>query len=355
MSKIDKYLFTGILSLSLGSGILLAFIFAFFKFLDELKEVGNANYNSLEALQHVAFLLPTIFSSLISISILIGVVVFIGGMNSNRELIVPQSAGLGLKKIILKALKFSIFLSVICIVIIELISPASYQIANNIKNQALGKNLSNDDNLTWLKDSNTFILLGPKFGEDSFEHMMVFDVDDDIKLKNFISAENSKLIDQSLVSTHARDVKINHINRFANTSVKIRDITIPIKKNQVTSLNVDEKSMYIHEIIEMVYVSISSQINEKKYLFELISRVVKPLNLTGMLILVLPIIVNFSRVSTLGKKIFIAVSIGIFANLLDRFAFMLSMTFETLTYIAQFLPSLLMILLGLIIHKKKFI
>ena len=354
MSKIDKYLFLGILKLSLGSGAVLVLIFAFFKLLDELQEVGNVNYYSTEAFQYITFLIPTIFGSLIPISILIGVVVFIGGMNSSRELIIPQSAGLGLKQIIFKVVKFSIFLSVIYLAITELISPASYQIANNIKNQALEKNQSYDENFTWLKDSNTFILLGPKFGEDSFENIIVFDLADDFKLKNLISAEKPRLIGQNLVASDARDLQMNNINRFANTSLKNRDITIPIKSNQSISLNVDEKSMYIDEIIEMVYVSISSQINEKKYLFELFSRILKPLNLAGMLILVLPLIVDFSRVSSLGKKIFIAVSLGIFGNLLDKFAFTLGMTFDTLSYIAHFLPSFIMIFLGLSILKTKF-
>ena len=70
MKILDRYIAKTLLKYSLSVMVILVSIFAFFKFLEEVDDIGRASYTLVDALTYIGLLVPSITFLLTSLIIL---------------------------------------------------------------------------------------------------------------------------------------------------------------------------------------------------------------------------------------------------------------------------------------------
>jgi len=341
MKIIDKYILNLIIKSSMITLIGIVTLFAFFKFLDELNELDNMNYSIGDIFQYIFLLLPSFFNSFIVLGLLIGSIIAIGQLNSNKEIQIFHTASISHRDLIFKFLKYPFFVSVIFITFFEFFASSSLRLAEVSKNNALGNPIQNSSGDIWLRKSNEISLIS---SEKKFER--VFELENSSSLKKYsiympdsidtiIFDNNRQIIQHESIQNKSKE------NRTSNS--KDHDF-----------LNKNTNTLSIIELIKAIKVSLEGQTNIHDYFIELVFRLIKPLNLLTMLLIALPFIVNNQKSTSIGVRIFIAVSIGIFAHLLTKILSVISIKFPLMQFLGPILPTFLFLIIGLVVFKFKF-
>jgi len=354
MKIVDKYLLISIIRTSFATLFSLVLLFSFFKFLEELNQVGEAYYTLSTALQYIFLLTPFFLNSLVTLSVMIGTVFVIGRLNHNKELQILYTGAISRHDLIYKSIKYPFLISVILIIILELIFPLTSKLAENIKNQALGKpSVSNFENI-WLKKNNQFIYFQSE-GEKK-KLINIFEVKEN-NLTNLTLGRDAIFFNNSLKTKDTSDIKISKIDNLFSFKVDpySPSIEIPLEKDQINILKRNPVLMSISELISVIVFSINNDTNSNELILELISRVIKPFTLIGMIVLSLPFILSLERNVTLSNKVFLAISIGTLTHLFTKVISVISVKYESMLYIGPIMPTIILMLLGMGLIRAKLV
>jgi len=349
MGILNKYLLFMILKKTIFSLTALVLIFSFFKFLDELNHINQTDYEMSDVIAHTIFLIPTISNSLLTISFLLGTTFALGTLNSNKEIQIFLTGGISYTTLISKAIKFNLLLVVIFQIFLETFSPLSYQIAQSIKNEKMGMSSSTEAINFWTKRDSQFIF----FDILTNNKVSLFEVDSN-NLINITEGYNPIFKDKTLTIKNLTIKKINQDKKFAiiNEIPSQNSIEIPLSENDLLILRKDYQEMSVVELIKALAISLHNSIESKNYFHELISRIIKPINLLGMILIAIPFILKLDRTVSIGRMLFVSISIGILSNLITKVLTMTSNYFDNLSELLVFVPSLMLILLGVFLSRK---
>ena len=139
MKILDRYITKTLLKYSLSAMLVLVSVFAFFKFLEEVNDIGRAGYTLLDAIIYIGFLLPKITYEVSSVIILLGAVLGLGHLAVNSELIVMRGSGVSIIKITKITLRVSISFVFLAMILGEFIAPFSSNQAKIYRATALGE------------------------------------------------------------------------------------------------------------------------------------------------------------------------------------------------------------------------
>jgi len=356
MKLLDKYLFLSILKKSIFSLFALVLIFIFFKFLDELSDIGSNGYTLSKALQYLLLLLPSIFNSLLVISIMIGTVLALGQLNSQKELQIFLTGAISIKNLIFKSLSYPVIICVFLIIFFEFISPRSIELANQVKSSPLKNILVKSDENIWFKKDNHFIHFYKNPNENY--SVRVYEVTNKSKLANILyknSYDKSNLgINNSTFSKINIDDKSSF---FKIKDVSNENLTLNLDIRKQHFFNRDVEVLSIFELVQSVSYSIANNLNFNKYITELLNRLIKPITLIGMILIAIPYVINFQREASIGNRIFIAITIGVSTHLLTKITSSLALKMDLIAMIGPILPTAVLLSLGYILiflnnHRK---
>lgn len=352
MKLLDKYLFSLIFKSSILTLLGLVALFSFFQFLEELDDIGTKYYTLNVAIKFVLFKIPSYFNMLSILGIMIGVVFILGQLNSNRELQIYHVASISRKAIIIKSLKFSSLISLFLIIILETISPFSLTIADKFKKEALRQPVISELGDIWLKKNNNFFNITKN--ADSYD-LKVFEVEEGTLLKSFLYKENVEISNEFLTAKNSSKIEIKESNGLFKVvdNSQVGEFRFEFESDQQQLMKKNLKLLSISEILSSIKFSIDNQINFEEIFLELVSRLIKPLTLVGMILIATPFVLNFKRSTSVGNRIFIAIAIGVLTHLLTKISSVLSVAYENLTFFGPFIPTIFLILLGLAILKIK--
>ena len=352
MKILNKYLFLSFVKNSIFVLLGLVLLFSFFQYLEEVDDIGKHNYSHDAAINYIIFSIPSYANSLAILSLMIGIVFTIGQLNSNKELQIFELASFSTNKIVLTVAKYSFLMSLIVIIFLEIITPFSYQISRQIKDQAFGINTNYDEKDIWIKRDNKFFFL--KRG-DKNNSLKVFEIEDYRNIKSFLMSNKVVISDIGLSSKENFNLRFDSMDNFLVPSefTNKENYTIEIDTKDILLSNKEVKSMSINELVSTILFSNKNEINISENLYELISRLIRPITLVGMLLMAIPFVLNSRRDVSIGQRIFIAISIGILTHMLNKITSVVSMKFETISYFGAFLPTLLLVSFGLYLLRAR--
>jgi len=158
MKIFEKYFLISIFKSSAVSLVSLVLIFAVLQFIDELGDINKNGYALEEIARYVLFLFPSYFNALFVLAIMIGTVFAIGELNSNKEILIFQTASISIGQIIRKSYKYPFIIAVFCLIVFEIIAPVSWKIADQIKKNAFGEVSDFSTSSSWVKEKNKFFV-----------------------------------------------------------------------------------------------------------------------------------------------------------------------------------------------------
>ena len=352
MKLLDRYLFSSIIKSSVLVLLGLVLLFSFFQFLEELNYVTEKGYTISIALKYIALLLPSFFNLLLILAVMIGVVFSLGQLNSNKELQIFQVASISKKDIIFKSIKFIFFVSVMLIIVLEIISPFTSRLADQLKKQAQGKPLMSQSGQVWLKKDSKFLNYE---NSNSYSSLKVFDTESTTSLKSVLYADKVKFSDGYVDIENPTRVEIRikgDLYLISNKNIEGLN-RIELDPNQLEFLNKNVKEMSIFEMILSIGNTINAGTNNQELYTELISRIIKPFTLIGMILVAIPFVLNSQRTASVGNRIFISIAIAVFANLITKITSIVLVTKSGTSFVGPFIPTIVLLLIGILVFKHK--
>ncbi|HCV18603.1 MAG TPA: lipopolysaccharide ABC transporter permease LptG, partial [Alteromonas sp.] len=141
---------------------------ALIKFVEQLRKVGEGNYDMLAALVYVLLSLPRDLEQFFPMAVLLGGLIGMGVLASNSELVVMQAAGLSRWNLITSAMKSAVVMIIVVMAVGEWITPVSESRAKELRTEAItGGSLFSSDKYVWAKDGDHFVSIGQVMSRDS--------------------------------------------------------------------------------------------------------------------------------------------------------------------------------------------
>jgi len=350
MKILDYYLFKNTIKSIFLVLLILVSVFAFFSFLEELKEAGTKFYSAKNALLYVGFQLPSIAYTLTYISILIGVIISIGNINSNKELQIYLTAGVSIMSITKKIIAFSFILSLFFVVIGELTSYSFSSMGDQLKSKWLSKpeKIINFDNY-WVKKNNKFIHFGSYTNSKEIKDVEIFEVSENT-LNNFSISDSAKINQNNLLLS-----SVVVFSNFGQSGPLVRkDFNNKHESFETEELREQQISPQKEPILELLkHISFleSNQIDTKNYRLELYNRLFRPINLISLIILALPFVMNFDRSISLGNKVFIGIFFALIMNLITKVISQLILRIDNYHFLIILIINALILIICLILAR----
>jgi len=351
MKILDKYLFSLIAKSSILSLIFLMLIFSLIKFIDELDEIGGVSYSISTAAEYVVFLIPSILNNFIVLSIMIGVVFSLGGLNSNNEIQIFQCGKYSPRQIILRIIKFSSFICILMIALFELISPYSSDLAFRLKNTAQGNVISDENKSTWIRRDGNYIFFNKK--KNNPTEVLVFQIDN-INLKSAIMTNNFKFSEDIMYFLDQDKVNIDEDKqlKLINKNVSEENFSIELEEEQLNIFPDNIKTISIFEIFNTISLGYQNENKISEYYNELVSRLIRPIILVGLILIAAPFLFDVNRNTSVSFRVFLAVSLGLITNLLIKIVSTAALKFDHLSIIGPIMPGVILITIGLFFSRK---
>tara|TARA_B110000008_G_scaffold53819_1_gene53189 strand:+ start:434 stop:1516 length:1083 start_codon:yes stop_codon:yes gene_type:complete len=353
----DRYIAKTLLTYSLVVLFIWLSIYSFFNFLSELNSVGDFNYTILEAFQYILLQLPEVAYDQISPVILLGCVLGMGHLATTGQLVILRASGVSVLKITWLTLKNAFIFLIIIIVIGETIAPIFTKYAESERSIALGQNtLSSSKDGFWIRDGDNFINVENNIDGSLFSQISIIEVNKINKINRVIESESAIFNGQILNMNDANIFSINSKNLFDNITLKERNSykkRVAFDQDLIDSLEKEPRDLTTLTIIKQIQFLKDNSLRAEVFEVELYKRLVKPLVLMAMVLLAMLFIFGSTRDTTLGRKIFFGVAIGLLFELLSRMGGAFALSFNFSPILSSFVPAIVIIIISILVLINK--
>jgi len=193
---IDLYIAKTLLSTIAVTLSVLIGLSALIKFVEQLRRIGQGDYDMTVAALYVFLSLPREIELFLPMATLLGGLIGMGLLAQNSELVVMQASGLSRTNITVSAMKSIVIVVISMMALGEFITPKSESKAKELRTEALsGGSLVSSGSRIWAKDGNDFVSISEVIDEDNLKFVEVFRFDDELVLTEIINAEFAEYID----------------------------------------------------------------------------------------------------------------------------------------------------------------
>ena len=191
MRKLDNYVMRTVGASMLVVMFVVLSLDLVFGFIAELDDT-RGDYQALQALSYIIMTLPRRIYDYLPVGAFMGCLIGLGAMANSSELTVMRAAGVSIRRIVWSAMKPTLVVVVIGLLLGEYVAPHTERIAQSQKAIALGasKNIAAASGV-WHREGNTFIHLNAVQPDGVLVGVSLFVLDDDRWLSSSTFAERA--------------------------------------------------------------------------------------------------------------------------------------------------------------------
>ncbi len=314
---------------------------ALIKFVEQLRKLGEGDYDLALAAMYVVLSLPRELELFFPMATLLGGLVGMGVLASNSELVVMQAAGLSRWNIISSAMKAAVLMIMLVMAVGEWVTPFSESKAKQIRTEALtGGSLFSSEQLVWAKDGEHFVSIGQVLSRERLRDISIFDFADDLTLESITYAQSGRFDKQGW---WLDDV---NVTRFSDTQVtdehqpQLRwDSTLTPDKLGIVA--VKPEALSIRGLFDYIdYLNNNAQ-DASRYELALWRKILQPVSVGVMLLMALSFIFGPLRSVTMGARVIMGVLVGFGFFITNEVFGPLSLVYNLPPFLGAILPSAL--------------
>ncbi|MDP6769036.1 MAG: LptF/LptG family permease, partial [Arenicellales bacterium] len=178
MKLIDIYIGRCIVQQSLLVIAVLAGIFAFLNFIDQLADLGSGSYGLLDVLRFVVLTTPRIIHDTFPMASLVGAILGLSVLARHSELTVMRASGVSLGQITGSVLKVGAIFVLLSLVIGEFVSPFTETMAQRGRAEALEQDIEQKySSGLWMRDQSTFVNVAEVMPDLRLLRIKIFEFD----------------------------------------------------------------------------------------------------------------------------------------------------------------------------------
>lgn len=314
---------------------------ALIKFVEQLRKIGEGEYDMVVAFIYVLLSLPRDLEQFFPMATLLGGLIGMGVLASNSELVVMQAAGLSRWNIINSAMKSTLVMILLVMAVGEWVTPYSETKAKQIRTEAIsGGSLFSSDKLVWAKDGDRFVSIGQVISQDTLKDISIFNFNDDLSLESITYA---KTADFDSNGWWLSDVDVTHfsesqVNIDATARVRWSSTLTPDKLGIVA---VKPEALSITGLLDYVNYLENNTQDPSRYKLALWRKIFQPISVGVMLLMALSFIFGPLRSVTMGARVIMGMLTGFGFFILNEVFGPVSLVYQLPPFLGALLPSLL--------------
>jgi lipopolysaccharide export system permease protein len=314
---------------------------ALIKFVEQLRRVGQGDYDMTLAGLYVLLSLPREIELFLPMATLLGALVGMGLLAQSSELVVMQAAGLSRTKITVSAMKSIVLIIIAVMALGEFVTPASESKAKQIRTQALsGGSLLSSDSLTWAKDGNDFVSIEQVLERDALRGVNIYQFDDNLHLVKIISAGQATYTQESWLLSDVKQVTFTP-QRIQNNQMQSFQWNSSITPEKLGIVAIKPEALSIVGLNEYIdYLQNNGQ-DSARYELALWRKILQPVSVAVMLLLAMSFIFGPLRSVTMGARTGMGVLAGFGFFVSNEMFGQVALVFQIQPAIGAVLPSLL--------------
>lgn len=352
MRILDRHIGFHVIRDSLLTLLALLAIFSLVEFLDDLSDVGKGRYTMQAAVEYMLLTTPNRIFILFPIAGVIGSLIGLGSLAAHRELVVIRATGISSLRIAGAAMKAAAVLVLASVLVGEVVSPYTEQLAYQRRASAL----SDDQALGtgkgfWVRDGNTFINVGQVLPGNRMKELYIYEFDDEHRLRVATYADNGIYKDgewtlggvrQSIIGTDGviarKVVEADWRSRFNPELAEVVSV-------RLTSLSILGLMRYIDYLQ-------SNGLDTGRYELALWSKIIHPFTTVVMIFIALPLVLGRLGSVGIGQRILAGIVIALSFLLMEQLAGHLGLAFGLNPMVAACAPTLLFFTLAVWMFRR---
>lgn len=331
---------------------MLAGLQVFMLFVNQLDDLGRADFGIMQAAQFVFLQMPYQVYLFFPMASLLGSLIGLGIMANHRELIVMRAAGMSIGQITLAVLKAALVLIILVTLIGETIVPKLSHFANDQRMQALssGQALRTARGV-WLRYQNDYITIGTVSPDNILENVNQFHFDEKHRMRFARQIERILFVNGAWEAYNIAETIITD-NKTEAHEIKQMPWEVSVKPSIISVSSSDPDEMSLHELRQYLRVQKRSHQSALNYQLAYWQRVIQPVTTVVMMILAIPFIFGPLRSSTMGSKLLAGATMGFGFHIINRFFGPVSQVFEWPPITAALGPTIIFALIGLYLMRR---
>ena len=311
MRLIDRYIGRTVAVNTAVVMLVLLALYFFTTLVDEMGDVGKANYTAAGAIQYSLLMMPRLSYEIFPLGALLGSMLGLGSLASSSELTVIRAAGVSVWRIVLSVLKVGLVMMAVMLVLGEAVAPPAEEYARIQRAEALSKRISvNTDFGLWARDGNTFVNIRRLLSEGRLSQIYLYQYDGQQRLRQIVHAREGRYrnghwqlrrVDKTLFGDD--QVSVRH-----EASEQWRSSLTPDVFNIVS---MPPEKLSIWDLVGYVAYLRHNGLDASAYEVALWNRVMTPFATAGMVLMAIPFVFGSLRTVGVGQRIMVGALLGI--------------------------------------------
>ncbi len=346
MRVLDRYIGKTVIASILIVLLLLLILVAFGNLMEELGDVGEGDYTTIDAFLYVLLIIPRRTYEIFPVAVLLGSMVGLGGLASHSELIAMRAAGVSLGRIVLSALKAGVVMMVVVIVVGELIAPNTEQYAETMRASKISEQITLQTEYGfWARDGDSFVNIRQILPGARLKDIYIYEFSEEGKLRLATHAgfaqyrddrwllsdiRQSEFSDEGVVSRHLENASWDSmLNPSLLNVVVVRPTMLP--------------AWGLYRYIRFMHENGQSAIPFEVAFW---SKIIMPVVTLVMVFLSVPFVFGVLRTVGIGPRIFAGTVIGTGFFLLNKVFSHMAVVYELNPLFSASFPAFAMLALG---------
>ncbi len=316
--SVDRYLMR---SMILGGvpvlGLLLG-LFAFLTLAEELEDVGKGNFEVIDALNVMVYSLPKIALELLPVTSLIGVLVGLGTLANQQELIALRAAGWSNHRLARPVLMLALAILIGAMATQQWLIPTLEEQIAGLRANATEDAELDEDSEFWTRSAHQIVRIGGvQFGLMPTD-VEIFERNDVGHVTRVLNANRADILNSNtwrlwdVVSTEI-DSDGTRVGRMP--SLEWHSVLNP---DQMATIITTAAALATTDLFQYVSHLEQNDLDSHRYRLVLWQQLSLPIGILGMALLGVPFVVGSTRSMATGTRISIGVVIGILFYLGER-------------------------------------
>lgn len=349
---LERYLAKTIIKATAITALIIVALLFVLTLLSEFKNLGEGDYGFSSAVFYALLLLPNKLYQFSPMLILLGSIIGLSILSSNRELAVMRTSGFSMRHIIYSVLGATLAMILILSIIGEFAGPAlSHRAEVNKENlQNAGQSVATNAG-NWLHVEDNFIHVNRVVSMTLLESVTRYQFDRDHRLLAAYYAK--KMIKEDGVWTLYDVVKTSFLsNRTMSESFAVLPFDLTFDSRLLTTGMMEPSEMTLGKLARFSNYLEQNGLQSSQYRFEFWERIFTPLASLVMIFLAIPFVLGVFSQSALGARLMIAILTGFAFFIMNAFLAQLCVVYQVPPLLAALLPIVIFGIFGLFLARK---
>ena len=344
---IQRYLIVAIIKATLAVLMIALAVDLFVEFANEMGSVGKGGYTLAEALLYVPMTIPADLYTLFPMIGLLGVLIGLGALSSNNELLVMRASGVSLFNIMQAVFISAVIIGVIALSIGEVLAPKLSLQAKNLKQFAITGNQAVETSKgVWMHVGNDFLNIAHIVERTRWLGVTRYHFDDQNKLLAEAWARRVEYRDKQWVAFSVSETSLfkDHI-QSQQLSSQVWPITLV--PNALAYGFDDAAQMSLLKLHTFIHYRVQARLPLNRYALDFWQRIFQPFAMLVMMMLAIPFVFVSARSGAIGVRVLMGVMVSMGFYLLSQLLGQFSIVYRVPAWIGAFLPITIFFMLSL--------